>query len=362
MSYKDKEVNVEMDDLKIKSHLNASLDLSGINVSEDLINRTLAAIKLQSAVNIEARSGAGADEKTIEKKERKVLPWNRYVRGIAGIAAAAVIAVIGINFVRNMPMGMKMDKSAENSALQMDGGSYGISSKSAMDDSTMSDTESADAPMQEESGSDMKEIYGDVTEAPVQFTIAAEAYGGEESNGNEYKSDALAGGGDTTAEEEDQRKEESTRASQFALSQEEPESEAAKNQDQALTARITGESVMYSFREIFIPSPEQVRYLTISDDINQVSVTLTSREDVEAFYLVMYGHQFGLSDTSSPENSDYTVEMNSSELGMLYIMEVGSNLTVRYTQGDTETETVYYAVEDTRFRRELTEFFTEFSN
>ena len=81
---KDKNDKIELDELKIKSHLNTSLDLIGISVSEDLINRTLAAIKEQAL--------SGEDEVTqtsIMKPTKKIIAWNRYIRGFAGVAAAA---------------------------------------------------------------------------------------------------------------------------------------------------------------------------------------------------------------------------------------------------------------------------------
>jgi hypothetical protein len=48
MNNKDKKTNIKNDELNIRSHLNASLDLNGISVSEDLINRTLEAINKQT--------------------------------------------------------------------------------------------------------------------------------------------------------------------------------------------------------------------------------------------------------------------------------------------------------------------------
>ena len=42
---KNKSDYSKLDDMNIKSHLNTSLEMSGISVSEDLIQRTIQAIK-----------------------------------------------------------------------------------------------------------------------------------------------------------------------------------------------------------------------------------------------------------------------------------------------------------------------------
>lgn len=91
----------EIDDLKIKAHLDASLDMKEIGVSEDLINRTLAAIKANSA---EAKISRDKDA----KKERKLPSWNRYIYGFARVAAVVLIIAAGYAVLRNYPA--KKDK------------------------------------------------------------------------------------------------------------------------------------------------------------------------------------------------------------------------------------------------------------
>lgn len=86
----------EADDLKIKAHLDASLDLKGISVSEDLINRTLAAIKANSA---EAEISRDKDAVKIKR-----LPsWSRYIYGFAKVAAVVLIIAAGYAMFRNYP-------------------------------------------------------------------------------------------------------------------------------------------------------------------------------------------------------------------------------------------------------------------
>lgn len=86
----------EADDLKIKAHLDASLDIKGISVSEELINRTLAAIKENSA---EAEISRDKDAVKIKR-----LPsWSRYIYGFAKVAAVVLIIAAGYVMLRNYP-------------------------------------------------------------------------------------------------------------------------------------------------------------------------------------------------------------------------------------------------------------------
>jgi hypothetical protein len=344
MSYNDKKNNgMEMDDLNIKSHLNTSLDLSGISVSEDLINRTLAAIKEQSVSSKEEETKDGTD-----KQEKRVLPWNKYVRGIAGIAAAAIVAVIGINYINQAPMENKKAELAIDSAMPESATS-----------STESNMSSQTVPGGEKMGEDASVLTDGGQEAQKQFTITAEAYAGGEDSGSGVSGDAALNGEAALANENVEAPEQAD----IAVSEEESQGITS---DENVTQKFSSlarnmEEPLYSFRDIFIPSPEQAQYITISDDRNNTSVTLTKQEDIEAFYLVMDSHQFSAAGTDSEADLNFTVEMNSSELGMLYTMEVGSNLTVRYTQGENVVEMQYYAVDDSRFKSELAEFYTGYS-
>lgn len=348
MSYNDKKNDsMEIDDLNIKSHLNTSLDLSGISVSEDLINRTLAAIKEQSVSSQEEGQEDGAD-----KRERKVLPWNKYVRGVAGIAAAAIVAVIGINYINHMPMEKKseiaLDSAMPKSADNNDTG--------GMQESAAQQTESAEGN-DETSAS----LYNNDQEEQ-QFTITAEAFLNEGSSDSGSTGDVnlKAAAGLVNGNTEEPKKES---AAVEAEEEENREMGSVVVEDQkasSFSSRSEG-TIFYSFREIFIPSPEQAQYITISDDRKHTTITLTRPEDIEAFYLAMDSHQFSAEGTDSQADPNYTVEMNSPELGMLYTMEVGSNLTVRYSQGENVVEMIYYAVDDSRFKSELAEFYIEYS-
>ncbi|HKL99456.1 MAG TPA: hypothetical protein VJZ06_06070 [Mobilitalea sp.] len=88
----DKKDTIEVDDLNINLHLNKSLDISKISVSEDLIKRTLEAIKSKSQeqpINVQP----------VQISEQKVIPWARYIRTFAAVAAAGLILVVGVKSI-----------------------------------------------------------------------------------------------------------------------------------------------------------------------------------------------------------------------------------------------------------------------
>lgn len=83
MSIKKKGQNeIGLDELNIKSHLNTSLELEGISVSEDLINRTLDAIK---------------KEETKIKDDGPLSFVRKHGKLLATVAAAVILLVVGIN-------------------------------------------------------------------------------------------------------------------------------------------------------------------------------------------------------------------------------------------------------------------------
>lgn len=102
----------ETDDLKIKAHLDASLDKKGISVSEELISRTLAAIKADS------QKADGARDRDADN--RRLIPWNKYIFAFARVAAVVMIVAAGYAIIRNIPAkkfdSMEMKSSGNSQA------------------------------------------------------------------------------------------------------------------------------------------------------------------------------------------------------------------------------------------------------
>lgn len=84
---KNKSDYSKLDDMNIKSHLNTSLEMSGISVSEDLIQRTLQAIKEQQSTTIE-------QELMLEVPPEEATPNDINKEGIFSIAGATADTII----------------------------------------------------------------------------------------------------------------------------------------------------------------------------------------------------------------------------------------------------------------------------
>jgi hypothetical protein len=344
MNYNDKKkADMEIDDMKIKSHLNASLDMSGISVSEDLINRTLEAIKKQPA---ERQADVTAEENKKKPSERSIL-WSRYIRGFAGVAAAALILVAGYGLISGSLSGKsKMDstnalpESTEYNAAASDADKENSAFSTAQDTAQAEDAmEEKDTDGGADAGATGESAVGaangatddsvDVQSVP-QFTIAADTILSAEDE------DIAGLAGQTTPEE-------------ARMAGEQP---ASQN---------TGRAPLLTFRDIFLPDPEQAQSLTITEEISATSVTLTSQEEILDFYAVMDKHQFtGSTDASAGTN--YKVEIKSLQPGEAqYTMSVGGNITVSYQDNAATSQSIYNADDSALLIQNLQDFFNKYT-
>jgi len=225
------------------------------------------------------------------------------------------------------------------------------------------ENDSADTTVTEESTSENKSaadasIAMEGAEEEIQFTITAETFADsvqDDTITEDKEAENGAGeSGSTVAGEIDE--------TDVVNQTEDNTGDNMDTQKFASIARSLEEELnTYSFRDIFIPFPEQAEYITITDNQGNVAITLTQLEDIQAFYVIMDRHQFTGTGTDSLIDPDYTVEMNSPQLGTLYTMLVGSNLTMRYTRGEDIEERTFFAVEDVEFKQELEEFLMDYS-
>lgn len=336
---KNAEGNIEMDDMNLRTHLNTSLDLSGINVSEDLINRTLAAIKVQAASYQD-------NEYQYEKEEprNKVIVWNRYARGFAGVAAAALIIAIGYGAMTQVSF-MSKNENTNSTAPQAE---YSLSMDQADQASDrITGTESA---VTEESASLAMEGKAD-KELPEedngQYGIAS---------GTSEKSSEM-----TTKESQLQGSAEAEQGSTFADNTADDTDAGTSSDDNSITSALTTENTVYTFREVFLPEPAQVFSITISDNINNVSVTLTDPSEISGFYNRMDQHEF-INGTEAVENQVYTIEVKNLQNESQYIMRVGDHISVHLTQGDTASVSYYDELGDAYLKQDLEATIAKYSN
>jgi hypothetical protein len=345
MNYNDKKSNNELDDMNIKSHLNASLDLSGINVSEDLINRTLAAMGQQQSEQTDR-------EETAEHRRKKVIPWNRYLRTAAGIAAAVVVVVLGYQAVSQMHIGVGSKEKSFDSSTAEDSSDNSIMMEETAQGSEsagLADKNAATAEGSAEIAAADTAAQDQAVTAP-QYTITASdelttSDAGDDANGSTTGSSA----GDTQESAEAESKaDESSAADSRALT---------KN-----TESLTGSRTAFlTFRDIYLPDPAQAEYIKISDELNQIEITLTKQEDILEFYSVMDQHQFTYNSNGST-GENYKVEVKSPEPDKaFYTMAIGDTVQVIYEAGETVSQSCYNASDMVLLKQNLDEFIKKYN-
>ena len=332
----DKRNDLEIDDMNIKTHLNTSLDVSGINISEDLINRTLEAIKRQQAEQLVNQTEA-------KDFSKKVISWNKYIRGFAGVAAAVLIVVVGYNAMSQINIGKSKSNSDSSQSMDNNSSKDIMMEEAAESDSSLAASEKADVDVEFDATStdtatqDAKDDI--ITESATQYTITADAIpmaDEAELYGDNGQTEVIGAEGETGTTE--------LELPQAKLS---------------ATLRNSDQIAFLTFRDIFLPAPEQAEYVMITDEINGTAITLTNQDQIKEFYTVMDQHQFtyGTEDTA---NQNYTVEVKSPE-AVLYTLIVGKNITVRYAQGDTVSQNIYLVVDEVLFNQNLGEFYKKYS-
>lgn len=326
--------NLEIDDMNIKSHLNASLDLSGIQVSEDLINRTLQAIKQQEKMDHE-------EETTPKEAERKIIPWSRYVRRVAGVAAAVFVVVIGFNALTRLDIGSK--KSADNSTQsEMDTRMMDEMAEKSSESTAMNDAEVSIASVQEEETT----MDAASTESVAEEPAATE----NQSMGTAEISSTEDGSNDSNED----RKMEAADASDTAFAKEDSDTSSLLYHSNA------GASDTLGFRDIFLSDSQQVEQITIFDDKNKERVTLTDRNDIENFYDLMDQQHFQTASDVVVE-SQYTIEIKAKgEEEDIYTMTIGNGVSIQTVLGDTVSHSVYQSVDEMSLKQSLQEFIHDY--
>ncbi|HHV10499.1 MAG TPA: hypothetical protein GXX75_09515 [Clostridiales bacterium] len=357
--------NIEIDEMKIRFHLNDSLDLSGISVSEDLIHRTLLAIKNQPEMQ--------------EAPDRKVIPWNRYFRALAGVAAAVVVVVAGYGLASNgVFSGQKTfsrnDQAYDTSAPEEVTGESMMEGESG--DMALFQTEQADreesALNKNDSGNESftDSTYGDTTDNAGGTQDADGSSNGGGMAGTEGMDNAIespkysivaevptaigkAGAGEAGS---------SPGSSGTSAGSAGSEKAALSGPQVQMSKSFEGLETVLSFREIFLADPAKASSLTVTDEINKVSVVLTSKEDILSFYTLMEQHQFTYGNQTG-DTSNYTIEIvTPSPSTKKYTMYVGDGITVDYTDEVTTSHNAYTAGDPVKLSTDIQEFCRMYGN
>lgn len=296
-----KREDIEVDKLNIKSHLNTSLEAEGISVSEDLISRTMDAIRRNEVNN----SDTGQDN-----MEHKKLVFFRHTRTLVTVAAAALILVVGINALRMLsPLGSKSDMSKSQNSVSDDAGKTEIfyttersreENKEAYDQDT-SDGSKSDAPM----------VGALADEATVDMTE-------EEEQSFDMK----------ISKSEEQTEEPGVGGRVMAI------------QGDALT-----------FTEVINIESTEVSSITISSMTADMTNTIANQDQIDKFYSVMNEYLFMQSEAEDT-NTLYVVSL-ASEDGDSQLLISETNIAVNYTRNGTISHGIYSAADHSRLLEEI---------
>lgn len=294
MSFESKK-ELEMDKLNIKSHLNTSLEAEGISMSEDLINRTLNAIRLDEENDI----NMGKDN---SEKGKPVFRLSK-ARTLIMVAAAALVLLVGLNAIRiYSPLGMKGDMmKSENSTRNDDAGKtemYSIKEDSVERNQALNDMDET-----EDLKADMDiaaSIDKDIVEA---------------------------------------RPKESDSVDMLMQSIEEETSENGMTDN----AMIDSEEYLLSFNDILMIMPEDISSIIISTDSTGDMSILSDNEQIDKFYSMMEKYSFTRSyegDTDiqykivlSSTNEERQINVGVSSINVTYYQN-GESLSSIYTADD----------------------------
>jgi hypothetical protein len=279
---------INNDDLNIKAHLDASLDR--ISMSEDLISKTLKAIRLQ-APEAADNSNNTADMGNKGNKadtQKGIALRNRYIYGFARAAAVVLIVAAGYTMLRSF--GMK--KNSSKLDIDWDMAATGTSQSAAPEFTAAYDN--GVAPEEE------KAYMGAGDDLDMTFTDKAD---------------------------------ESSKISR---------TENEMNIVNSLTiTKDAGSDAALSVGDIFISEPEQIQSLTITDE-NADSITLTKREDIKGLYTVLDRYQYTAATTLDDEDENKSfIIVALQEDESKYTMTVGSSIVIDYITEETAGQGQY---------------------
>lgn len=164
---------IDIENLSLKDHLNTSFDIDKITVSEDLIARTLKAVK-----ESETQEVLVSQKNEIKKKQFPV-------RQVASAAAVVVLLLIGMNVLQNgLPRNSK-----NNTQISSDS----MSAESASDEKFMAD-ESATADMNGEESAEINILDAEDSSEDTTFDNATSSLTAAETPNTESEVQKDGGG------------------------------------------------------------------------------------------------------------------------------------------------------------------------
>ncbi len=294
---KNSSITGDFDELSsIKSHLDHSLDINEISVSEELIQKTLQAVKDAQEYN-----------KSADKKQ---IPWNKYFRRIAGVAAAFVVLAVGYGLLGSSKYdGAKSDSGmpertiAENGAMANDDKKSGLYSKDNSYDMNDQAKASGEKGLQSQGPGDSSDADNGVLES---------SNGGSDDN-------------DSFVREED------------------------KTSEKAL-----------ALKDIFVTSSAKAEYIRITDIKSDKSILIKEKSEKKNFYDILNKFAYTPDSKEGNDEIYLIEVKSSEPEGQTYMMNIGQGISVSTKADTTLNHKTYSVNDSETLIHDLKEFISEY--
>ena len=338
MNFENKKTSSnDLDDMNIKTHLNASLDLSGIHVSEELIQKTLQAVKEQPAKD---------PEKEDSTEHRKAVPWKRYVRSLTGAAAAVLILFAGYHLVGN-----------------------GLGSPKKMAQNQSADTAPQESPKNDMKTYDTAESYSesaantkDHAKLKMEPKTKEEPDISSKSTDKEAEQDIKSKSADQKVEQDmGSGADDENQMQKFSLGKTPEDQSDNREIPDVSAAQSNADQESVRFHELCSLTSEQTESITITNELSQTSLTLTEQADINGFYSFLDQYFYCSSEESSSEDLHYTIEMDGNvSSDVSYRIRIGTAVTVEEISGETNHTSTYSLPDQEEFLGELSAYLDQY--
>lgn len=412
MSCKDNKDNNK--EQKMKKYLNDSLELDGINVSEDLINRTLNAIKQQDAKDKEKEElgshlnnqdrplSKQEDKSPVTKVSKKIVIWNKYMRRFAGAAAAVLVIFACFGMMRLLPSiggkkSMSTDQvaydataekgsSAKNDANTASDTAKGLGSATGNKTNT-ADTSNTNKNKEAASGTESDQAQKDSNRQAFQSSVKNEGAPSQASDHSKISpkksvsNENVAAYADASNKKSTSKNEKTKTADLYKNENVEsapltaskkvasgsgasPQTTQAPDQNEAdMAPRLAfsnPNSTALKFTSLCKATTGETAYIRITDAVSNTSVTLISDAQIQEFITCMEKYQYTTKKLSS-DDSSFTIDIECPyAVPNQYSISIGNNLTLKYSVDKQVTESVYCITDYEKLKEDLNGIMKEY--
>lgn len=346
----------ESDEFNIKSHLNTSLDIDGINVTEELIQKTLNAIN-DSETDL-TKDKVTADKDSIPGRSRKAMVL-KYSRIFAGVAAAVIILVIGIN---NVGIGKK-GSSDMNYSLMSEGTAADKTTASESTDQASTDMQLGGTQEGESPKAKKFAVSEDTDMGSGSANESALANGSETSGSSDASTTSDTTTPAATADTYVYNDRSSTASAQSPGPTNTPTdsntADTAGDADTQMGIAAGTEAVTttanLTFQDIAPAKLIQITSITITDVTADKKTSLTIQSDIQNFYDTLEQQQFH-AGTASDNSFRYTIKVYGSDSQDLFTMKVGDTVTISPAPDEADSKGIYIAPDKDAFLKLISTF------